>query len=47
MKFLATILHRPPSERPYLLIPVGYPSEDCLVPDLARKSLEQIMVVDR
>ena len=47
MKFLAPILKRPNYERPYLLIPVGYPADDCVVPDLQRKSLEQIMVVDR
>ncbi len=47
MKFLASILKRPKYERPYLLIPIGYPADDCLVPDLQRKSLEQIMVVDR
>jgi nitroreductase len=47
MKFLARILRRPDYERPYLLIPVGYPAEDCVVPDLRRKRLEEIMVVDR
>jgi iodotyrosine deiodinase len=47
MKFLGPILRRPDYERPYLLIPVGYPAADCVVPDLHRKTLEQIMVVDR
>ena len=47
MKFLASILNRPDYERPYLLIPIGYPAEDCIVPDIRRKSLDQIMVVDR
>lgn len=47
MKFLAKILNRPEYERPFLLIPVGYPAEDCVVPDIQRKPLEQIMVVDR
>jgi iodotyrosine deiodinase len=47
MKFLASILQRPPHERPYLLIPVGYPADHCVVPDLRRKSLDQIMVMDR
>ena len=47
MKFLAQILNRPDYERPYLLIPVGYPAEDCVVPDLERKKLEEIMIVDR
>jgi iodotyrosine deiodinase len=49
MKFLAQILRRPDYERPYLLIPVGYPAEapECVVPDIQRKTLEQIMAVDR
>lgn len=47
MKFLSSILRRPDYERPYLLIPVGYPAEDCQVPDIQRKGLAQIMVVDR
>ncbi len=47
MKFLSGVLNRPDHERPYLLIPVGYLAEGCTVPDLRRKPLEQIMVVDR
>jgi nitroreductase len=47
MKFLARILERPDHERPFLLLPVGYPAEDCVVPDLKRKALDRIMVVDR
>lgn len=47
MKFLTRILKRPDNERPYLLIPVGYPAEGCEVPDLARKDIDGIMVVDR
>jgi len=46
MGFLATTLGRPAHERPYLLIPVGYPADDCRVPDLARKPLDAILVVD-
>jgi hypothetical protein len=47
MNFLAKILNRPDYERPYLLIPVGYPADDLVVPEAAivRKPLEQIMVV--
>ncbi|XP_072399962.1 iodotyrosine deiodinase 1 [Diabrotica undecimpunctata] len=41
---LRTLLDRPSSEKLTLLIPVGYPKEDCLVPDLKRKSLEDILV---
>jgi iodotyrosine deiodinase len=47
MKFLSTILKRPDYERPFLLLPVGYPADDCVVPDLKRKGLDEIMVVDR
>ncbi len=46
MKFLTKVLNRPANERPYLLIPVGHPAEGCTVPDLHRKQLDQIMVVD-
>ncbi len=42
MRFLAEILERPESERPFLLVPVGYPAADAEVPRLEKKSLEQI-----
>ncbi len=42
MNFLTNLLHRPENERPFLLIPVGYPHPDTYVPKLERKSLEQI-----
>lgn len=42
MNFLGKILGRPENEKPYLLIPVGYPSEDCQVPELTRKSLDKV-----
>lgn len=45
MKFLGPILGRPAHERPFLLIPVGYPAEDCVVPDITRKALDEILVV--
>ena len=44
MNFLSQILHRPPHERPFLLLPVGYPAPDCTVPDLERKPADQILV---
>ena len=47
MKFLGSILGRPEFERPYLLIPIGHPAEDCTLPDITRKPLDRIMVVDR
>ena len=44
MSFLNRILNRPENERPFILIPVGYPAPDAQVPDIAlkKKSLEEI-----
>lgn len=42
MSFLRDVCGRPKSEKPYVIIPVGYPAEGCEVPDLARKSLAEI-----
>ena len=39
MKFLNEILGRPKSERPFLLLVVGYPADDARVPDIGRKAL--------
>lgn len=39
MNFLRTICRRPENEKPYLLIPVGYPAKDATVPDLVKKPL--------
>jgi nitroreductase len=44
MGFLASLLGRPENEKPYVLLPVGYPAEGCRVPDLARKPLDEIRV---
>jgi iodotyrosine deiodinase len=44
MAFLRDLLDRPHNERPFILFPIGYAAEDCHVPDLTRKSLDQIMV---
>lgn len=44
MNFLHKLLERPDNERPFLLIPVGYPSEDAVVPKLERKKLDEIAV---
>lgn len=44
MKFLTEILGRPPHERPFVLIPVGYPQEAAQVPAIAKKTLDDIMV---
>ena len=42
MRFLAEILERPPGEQAMILFPVGYPAADAEVPDLTRKSLEEV-----
>ena len=42
MNFLSRLLNRPENERPYLLLPVGYPAENAYVPDIYRKSLEEV-----
>ncbi len=43
MKFLNEILGRPAqTERPFLLLVVGYPADGCLVPDIHSKALSEI-----
>ena len=42
MKFLQTALGRPKNEKAFLLLPVGYPATDCKVPNIEKKSLEEI-----
>jgi iodotyrosine deiodinase len=44
MAFLTKLLGRPENERPFCMFPVGYPAEDCEVPDLVRKGLDEVMV---
>lgn len=44
MNFLQKILDRPDNERPFLLMPVGYPSAEAKVPDLSRKPAEDVIV---
>ncbi len=43
MRFLNDILGRPKSERPFLLLVVGYPAEGARVPDITRKELEEFV----
>lgn len=45
MNFLQEILERPENERPFLLIPIGYPAENAQVPDISRKELRDVMVL--
>ena len=44
LNFLQKILDRPDNERPFLLIPVGFPAIDATVPDIKRKALDEILV---
>ncbi len=45
MGFLAEILERPANERPFLLIPAGYPAPDATVPAIAKKRLDEVMTL--
>jgi hypothetical protein len=45
MKFLNEVLGRPGNERPFVVLPVGYPAEDCQVPNITKKPLHEIMLV--
>ncbi len=47
MNFLQDLLGRPKNEKPFLLIPVGYPEEGATVPDIQRKPLEEVAVYYR
>ncbi|WP_240956148.1 nitroreductase family protein [Micromonospora sp. HNM0581] len=44
MGFLNDILGRPREERGYVVIPVGYPAADAVVPVIDRKPLDEILV---
>lgn len=44
MNFLCNVLNRPENEKPFVVIPVGYPAVDCFVPELTRKNLTEIAV---
>lgn len=43
MNFLSKVLKRPENEKPFLLIPVGYAAEECWVPDLKRKPIDEVL----
>jgi iodotyrosine deiodinase len=44
MAFLSDLLGRPRNERPFIVSPVGYPADDCRVPELVRKPLDEVMI---
>ena len=45
MGFLRDLLGRPRNEKPYVVLPVGYPAPDCRVPVLRKKTLDEAMIV--
>ena len=40
--FLNEILERPENERPFVILPVGYPAKDAKVPDIEKKTLDEM-----
>jgi nitroreductase len=42
MNFLTKVLNRPEGERPFLLLVVGHPAPDAMVPDIQKKSFTEI-----
>ncbi len=47
MRFLRDILNRRENEKPFLLIPVGYPADDCVVPNLKKKPVSDVLQWNR
>lgn len=45
MGFLQEILNRPKNEKPFLLLPVGFPAEEAEVPIISKKSFEEVVKV--
>ena len=45
MAFLTKLLQRPENERPFVMFPIGLPLEGTHVPDISRKSLDEVLVV--
>jgi len=43
MGFLRDILKRPVNEKPYLVIPIGYPADETLVPKLEKKKVDEVI----
>ena len=44
MRWINQVLGRPAYERPYVVIPVGYPAPGAQVPDITRKPLDEVLV---
>lgn len=45
MGFSRELLDRPRNEKPFVVLPVGYPASDCRVPVLQKKPLAELMIV--
>jgi iodotyrosine deiodinase len=45
MRWLNRILDRPPEERAFVVVPVGYPAPDATVPDIGRKPLDEVLIL--
>lgn len=45
MNFLQKILNRPDNERPFLLLPIGFPANDVTVPNIQRKALCEVIQI--
>ncbi|RSK26031.1 hypothetical protein EJF36_03605 [Bacillus sp. HMF5848] len=43
MVFLRELYNRPKTEMPILVLPVGYPADGCIVPNITKKPLQKIL----
>jgi iodotyrosine deiodinase len=43
MNFLSKILDRPENEKPFLLLPIGYPAKDARIPNIKKKEAEEVI----
>lgn len=44
MNFLSKLLNRSENEKPFLLLPVGYAADECWVPELKKKTIDEVSV---
>lgn len=44
MRWINDVLGRPAEERPFLMIPVGWPATDAQVPAITRKPLSEVLI---
>ena len=43
MNFLQKILNRPENEKQFILLSVGYPAENAIVPDIKKKTIDEVI----